>query len=237
MTSLFIDSSTRVDGNNYRIPTKIDFTGVKLRSAIILNNQYNVKDFSVNLTIPSTSFAMDFAIADGYYNGQELASELQNLLNSEFIDDNWKISFSTASKKFTFLYKDTATTTAFLTFNTASQPFFGATALTFVTDSIHKEDSNVGSQSINVQSFYRIESPSLSSLGYVEHDSPHSGLLAVVPVTGSFGNYSIYENPDNYFMRSTNTNDIYNFLQVNIFLGDSPVPLENPVFGLTFQFV
>ena len=237
MTSLFIDSSTRVDGNNYRIPTKIDFTGVKLRSAIILNNQYNVKDFSVNLTIPSTSFAQDFPISDGTYTGQDMASELESLLNAEFVDDNWKITYSNSNRKFKFAYKNTSTSTAYLTFITASQEFFGATVLTFVTDAIVHEDMVLTNQSINVQSFYRIECPSLSSLGFMEHDSEHSGLLAIVPVTGGPGNYSVYENPDSYFMRSTNTNDIYNFLQVNIFLGDSPVPSENPIFGLTFQFI
>ena len=237
MTSLFIDSSTRTDGDNYRIPTKIEFTGVKLRSAIILNNSYNVQGFSVNLTIPIISFSQNFPISDGFYKGEELAAELQNLLNAEFIDDNWNIKFSNSNRKFTFSYKNASTTTAFLVFNTASQPFFGATSLTFVTDSSQKEDSIQGNQSINVQSFYRIESPSLSSLGYMEHDSPHSGLLAICPVTGQFGQYSVYENSDNYFMNSTSVNDLYNYIQVKIYMGDSPTPLVNPVFALTFQFV
>ena len=236
MTTLFIDSSTRTVGDNYVVPTKIEFSQVKLRSAIILNNQYNVQGFSVNLTIPSSSFAQNFPIPDGFYSGQELAAELERLINAEFIDDNWKISFSVSNRKFTFQYKNTSTSTAYLTFNTASQPMFGANVLTFVTDNVNKEDSIQGSQSINVQSFYRIECPSLSFLGFMEHDSPHSGLLAIVPVTGKFGQYSIYENADNYFMSSTNLNDFYNYIQVKIFIGDSQTELINPVFGLTLQF-
>ena len=144
MTSLFIDSSTRVQDDLYVIPTQIEFSAVKLRSAIILNNQYNVQGFSVNLTIPSSSFAKDFPISDGYYKGDELAAELERILNAEFIDDNWKVTFSDSNRKFTFQYKKNATSTAFLTFNPASQPMFAANVLTFVTDNLHKEDSKQG---------------------------------------------------------------------------------------------
>ena len=236
MTSLFIDSSTRIDGDYYVIPTQIEFSSLKLRSAIILNNQYNVQGFSVNLTIPSSSFAMNFPISDGYYSGTELADELQRLINAEFVDDNWNITFSNSNRNFTFQYKNNSTSTAYLTFNTASVLFFGTNVLTFVTDAVNKEGIQQGNQSINVQSFYRIECPSLSFLGYMGHKSPRSGLLGIVPVTGKFGQYTIYDNPDSFFMSSNGINDIYNHIQVRIFIGDSQTPVVNPIFGVCLQF-
>jgi hypothetical protein len=60
MTSLFIDSNTAIEGDFYAIPQKIEFSSVKLRQAMILNNVYNVVDFVVSVTIPTESFAQSF---------------------------------------------------------------------------------------------------------------------------------------------------------------------------------
>lgn len=235
MTSLFIDSSTRTDGDNYRIPTKIEFTGVKLRSAIILNNSPNVIGFQVIMHLDGANPVV--TIDDGYYTGSAMATYLQNKLNQvvPFNGQIWGVSFNEASNKFTFSYDNPSSTfDAGLTFNTASQSFFGVTTMTFPQNVLSYVESLF--PSISKESFYRIESQTLSSVGYMEHDSPNSGLLAIVPIEGGWGSYSKYENPDNFFLKTTSVNDIYNYIQINVFLGDSKQPLVNPSFALTFQF-
>jgi hypothetical protein len=70
----------------------------------------------------------------------------------------------------------------------------------------------------------------------MEHDAANSGLIGVVPITSGPGEYSIYDNPDNFLMTSSGLNDIYNYIQIKIFVGDSQRQVESPKFGLVLQF-
>ena len=81
MTSLLVTNSHRLETNSCNIPPHtIRFHGVKLRSASILNNYYNVVGHSVTINISGVTIPIN--LSDGFYSGEQYGDYLQKRLNT-----------------------------------------------------------------------------------------------------------------------------------------------------------
>lgn len=235
MTSLFISSSNRVENNLYRIGSKITYSGVKLKSASILNNYFNCVSFQVTLTINSVNIPV--TISDGNYTPQQMATYLENKLNQYGNGTQWKVYFNQAALKFSIQYTSLSSNPVSLTFNNNSLTFFGITNSPIVFGPNVVTYFEFPSQTISQPGFYRVECRDLSTTSMYFEDNPNSGILGIVPINTLYGQNQTYNDSDNFFIQSDVKNDLYNFLSIRIFLGDSDVELQNPQFGLTLHFI
>ena len=133
MTSLFISSNSRVENNLYKIGSNISYTGVKLKSASVLNNFFNCVNFSVTLNI--SGVYIPISISNGNYTGQQMASYLENKLNQYGNGTQWKVYFNQASLKCSIQYTSVSPNPTTLTFNSNSLLYFGVTSSPIVFSS------------------------------------------------------------------------------------------------------
>src|SRR5207253_10773542 len=99
--------------------------GVKLRSASILNNYYNVVGHSVTINISGINIPI--SLSDGFYNGEQYANYLQKRLNSYSGNSGWVVYFNRPSLKYYIQYTAASSNSTTLTFNTAMKSFLGFT--------------------------------------------------------------------------------------------------------------
>ena len=234
MTSLFISSNSRVENNLYKIGSKISYNGVKLKSASILNNSYNAVGFSVTVNVSSVNIPV--TIQDGNYTGQQMASYLSNKLNQLGNGSQWKVFFNEAAMKFSIQYTSVSPSNVTLTFNPASYSFFGnSSVITFAPNTTsYYEFPN---QTFTAPGYYRIECRELSTKSMYYEDNPNSSIVGIVPINTLYGQYQTFNDSDNFYLSTKDPNDLYNFLSIKIFLGDSDVELTNPQFALILHFI
>lgn len=237
MTSLFISSNNKIDNNRYRVGSKIEYNGVKLKSASILNNFNNVVGFQVTVNFGGVDIPL--TIQDGYYSGDEMAEYLQNKLNQFGNGSQWKVLFNNSAQKFSVQYTNLSTTLlTTLTFNNNSAPFFGVNggvAIDFPAD--YTTFIEMPNPTIRTAGFYRIECNDLSTNSMYFEDNPNSGIIGIIPINKGYGEYENFNDSDGFYMTTKTVNDIYNFVNIRIFLGDSNVELSNPHFILVLHFI
>src|SRR5438876_2899281 len=122
MTSLLVTSGKRLDIDSYSIPPHtIRFHGVKLRSASILNNWYNVQGHVATIRILSVDIPI--TLSDGFYTGDQCAYYLQQRLNDYSGNDNWTVYFNKPALKYYISYNNQTSNVVVLKFNDAEQAF------------------------------------------------------------------------------------------------------------------
>ena len=235
MTTLLVTSDKQVYSSDYRIATKINFRGMKLRSASILNNQYNVVGHV--MTYNFLSIDIPLTIADGNYEGADYAAYLERRLNSFGSGaDTWKVSFNEASLKFSFRHQNDSPNAKTLSFNGPGKTFIG-TGDPLVFPGNKTTYLEAVNQTTVQPGYYRVTSQTLTSHGYTYDDSPNSNVVGVIPINAPYGKYSTFSNTDSFYQMQLNSTDIQNFLDVKVYLENQHTPLENPVFALVFQFI
>ena len=235
MTSLLVTNNKRLDTDAYSVPpTNIRFHGVKLRSASILNNHYNVRGHVVTIRILSVDVPIN--LSDGFYSGEQYAYYLEQRLNDWSGNANWKVYFNRPALKYYISYNNPTANSVELKFNDSVKTFMG-----FNNDLVFPGSTKTAISSDNkvkpLEGYYRIVSHSLTSNSMAYDDAAQSGTIAIIPLTGGFGEYTQYNNTDNFYITTKSEQTIFNTLDVHIFIEDSNVEVENPIFQLHFQFV
>ena len=84
-TSFLLTSNKKFDRNSYLIPNTLEFSAIRLKSAIVNFKEQNVtnhvayRSFSnENETVPSPNIKTPFVIPDGAYTPVEYAETLQH---------------------------------------------------------------------------------------------------------------------------------------------------------------
>jgi hypothetical protein len=175
-------------------------------------------------------------LSDGFYSGEEYAYYLQQRLNDYSGNQNWKVYFNRPALKYYISYDNPTGNTVELKFNDASKTFMGFNHdLTFPgnTKTAISSDNKVRP----LEGYYRIVSHTLTQHSMSYDNAGQSGVIAIVPLTGGFGSYSQYDNTDNFYITSKSESAIFNNIDIHIYIEDSNVEVDNPIFQLHFQFV
>ena len=235
MVSLLVSNARQLDADTYSIPpTQIRYRGVKVRSASILNNDYNLN--GAVLTVRFLSIDVPLNLHDGFYTGAELAAYMQTRLNQYSGNESWVVLYNHSALRFYIQYNNSTSNPITLKFNSALRPWVGFTNdITFAPNSTTFFESDV-----NVKTpvgYYRLVSHSLVSNSMAFDETLQSGVIATIPRTGNFGEYTVYENPDNFFIETPSEQTLYNQLDLHIYLEDTFEEVANPVFHVNLQFI
>jgi hypothetical protein len=206
---------------------------VKLRSASILNNHYNVEGLIATTRFSSIDFPLP--LADGNYTGEQFAFYLQQRLNSTSAASNWTVYFNAPALKYYIQFNNTSGE-MMLKFNSAMKTFTGFNNdLTFPPSVITAFESDV---KVKTQAgYYRLVSNSLSSNSLAFDDNQSSGVVAIIPINSQFGEFTTYNNEDNFYISTIGEQTLFNFIDIHLYLEDTELELNPAVFQLNFQFI
>jgi hypothetical protein len=207
---------------------------MKLKSASILNNHYNVTDHVATVRFLSIDFPKP--ISDGNYSGEQYAYYLQQQLNSSDAAENWRVYYNGPALKYFIQFNNMSSNSVELKFNDAMKTFMGFNSnKTFPANQISSFESDEKVKPM--AGYYRIVSNSLSSnsMGYDDADS--SGVVAVVPINAGYGQFTTYRNEDEMYITTVSEQNLYNFIDLHFYIEDTDIELDPAVFQLNFQFI
>ena len=235
MSSLLVSNAHRIDLDTYSVPqSMIKYNGVKLRSASILNNDYTANGFV--MTVRFLSVDIPLHLHDGYYNGYELASYMQTRLNQYSGNQSWIVTYNSSALRYNIQYVNTTSNPVTLKFNDVMKPWVGFTHdITFPgsATTFFESDTKVRTP----PGYIRVVSHSLTSNSMAFDQQLLSGVVGIVPVTGKFGEYSVYDNADSFFIQTVAEQTLYNQIDLHFYIEDTFEELADPIFHVNFQFI
>jgi hypothetical protein len=186
------------------------------------------------LTIRVLSVDIPLTIHDGNYSGQELASYMETRLNQFSGNTGWRVIYNSSALRYYIQYVNPTEHPVTLKFNDALRPWVGFTSdITFAASATTFAESNVKVKSQT--GYYRIVSHNLVTNSMAFDDQLQSGVIGVIPKTGKFGEYTIYENTDNFFIETVSEQTLYNQMDLHIYLDDTFEELAEPIFHINIQ--
>lgn len=262
-SSFLLTSNKRFDGNSYLIPNQMQFTAIRLKSAIINFSEKNVvghrallRVSHINETTPHSQGQV-FEIPDGSYTPEQYAKTLENALNKiKTLDsaDNvatdsdlykppvtWEIQYNPGSGNFEF-YAQISSSYDYNVYLSFNEPASDYTGLPFGQNLMWERYG--GEQHVvrtpprpvlALPRYFRVCSNQLAQFGFNYDNSMGSNIIGIVPIDYS-RKWSSWENHDNFFhARANNDIILQSLLDIEIFLEESIHPIQNPDFVLVFQ--